>query len=119
MKIGMAAEKRHGRTYRFRQLPPQVDTRFLPTLLLSIDAAFGPLGNIRVHSLASSLDPWESPPTKVATITFKQLPSIFDNEDKEWVFLARNIGLLKNVIVDVHFLGFTPLNDVVEDHCLE
>jgi hypothetical protein len=115
----MASEKRESRTYGFRQLPSHVDELRLPALLLSINDALGPLENIQIHSLASSLDPWETPPSKTATITFNKLPLIFDNGQKEWVLSTRHIGLLNKVIVDVHFLGFTSLNDVVKDHHLE
>jgi hypothetical protein len=96
-----------------------VDKSRLTALLLSIHKGLGPPEEIHIHSLASSHDPWEDPPTKTATITFDKLPLIFDNENSEWVLPAKHIGLLNNVIVDVHFLGFTALNDVVKDHCLE
>jgi hypothetical protein len=69
-------------------------------------------------SLASSLVPFETPRAKTATVIFMTLPAVFDNDDTEWVL--RTEGPQPNVIVDVHFLGFTALNDVDSDlHVLE
>ena len=62
--------------------------------------------------------PFETLRTKTATVNFKKLPEKFDNDDTEWV-LPTGDGQA-NVIIDVHFLGFTALNDVDSDlHALE
>lgn len=70
-------------------------------------------GKIVTCSLASSLVPFETPRTKTATIIFKTLPDIFDNDDTEWPL--RTEDAQPNVIADVHFLGFTALNDADSD----
>jgi hypothetical protein len=76
------------------------------------------LRKIITCSLASSLVPFETPRTKTATIVFKTLPEVFDSDDTEWVL--RTGDTQPNVIVDVHFRGFTALNDVDSDlHILE
>jgi hypothetical protein len=62
--------------------------------------------------------PFETPRTKTATIIFKTLPDVFDNDDTEWPL--RTEDAQPNVIADVHFLGFTALNDADSDlHVLE
>lgn len=99
------------RTYRIRQLPGHIDVHDLPALLISLENSIGPLENINVHSLAGSLNTFDVP-TKTATITFNSVPKVFDNDQKEWVFQTRQLGLQKNIIFDIHFLGFTALNDV-------
>ena len=101
-----------GRTYRVRQLPSHIDLHHLPALLISLEDSIGPLENIHIHSLAQSLNAFEDVPTKTATVSFKILPRAFDNEQTEWVFQTRRLGLRRNIIFDIHFLGFTALNDV-------
>jgi hypothetical protein len=99
-------------TYRVRQLPADMDILRLPALLISLENCIGPLQNVVVHSLAGSLKPFEYTPTKTATVTFHNVPRVFDNDQTEWVFRTRHLGLQKNIIFDTHFLGFTALNDV-------
>jgi hypothetical protein len=106
------ARDREGRTYRVRQLPSHVDRVQAITLLAGLAEGIGPAENVEVLSLASSISPWETHPTKIATAIFKSLPPLFDNDEVEWVLPAQRIGLPQNIIVDVHFLDFTPLNEV-------
>lgn len=62
--------------------------------------------------------PFETPRTKTATVIFKALPEVFDNDEAEWVL--RTEDTQPNVIIDIHFLGFTALSDVDSDlHILE
>lgn len=62
--------------------------------------------NIRIHSLA--LDTWGTA-TKTATLTFTKVPSSIQTQirKEEWL-VEGDDGL----ILDTHFLGLTPLNDV-------
>ena len=114
------APSRDGRTYRIRQLPCHVDRLQAIDLLVSLSENLGPRDNINIRSLAPNLDPWERPRTKIATVTFKKLPPPFDSDKTEWVFKTQTYGLQRNIIVDVHFLGFTPLNDVSDSqHTVE
>lgn len=100
------------RTYRVRQLPSHIDAHRLPALLISLENSIGPLENINVHSLTGSLNTFEYVQTKTATVTFNRMPRAFDNDLTEWVFQTRRLGLQRNIIFDIHFLGFTALNDV-------
>jgi hypothetical protein len=100
------------RTYRVRQLPAHIDVHHLPALLINLESSIGPLENVIVHSLAGSLKLFEDTPTRTATVTFQNVPSVFDNDETEWVVETRNLGLKRNIIFDTHFLGFTALNDV-------
>jgi hypothetical protein len=98
-------------TYRVRQLPSHIERYQLPAILVGAAADLGPPENIQVHSLALGLSPWENPPSRTATVTFKKIPMLFDDGRTEWVLQTAHMGLSKNIIVDVHFLDFTPLND--------
>jgi hypothetical protein len=55
--------------------------------------------------------PWETPPTKTATLSFIALPSVVEVQIKkgEWKIEG---GFDRPLILDTHFLGLTPLNDV-------
>lgn len=68
--------------------------------------------DVHIRSLATTLMPWEDPPTKTATLNFERLPSAIENclSKGEWTLggAANNNSL----ILDSHFLGLTPLNDV-------
>lgn len=97
-----------------------MDKTQLPELLVKISESFGPPDNILIYSLASSLSPFERFPTTTATVAFKRTPSIFDDGRIEWTFLAKHTSLQQNIVVDVHFWGFTALNDVDPDlHTIE
>lgn len=111
------------RTYRVRQLPcVLIYRRQVASFLASIVADLE-VEHVHVFSLAPSLNPLELPPTKVATVMFSKTPTAFDSansHDHQWTISGRPAGLQKDVIVDVHFEGFTPLNDVAGDeHTLE
>ncbi|KAM0797668.1 hypothetical protein BDR22DRAFT_862434 [Usnea florida] len=103
--------RRERRTYRVRQLPPHVDRHQAVALLARLGHDLGPATNIQIFSLSSSLNPWESRPTKTATVCFRRLPAAFDNDKQEWVLPAQSeFALERDIIVDVHFLDFTALN---------
>lgn len=103
---------RERRTYRLRQLPQHLELQDVAEFLCKVSSDFGTKEDIRVFSLASSLITWEKPPTKTATLVFLSTPRAFDNDGKEWSVSARNAGWNRNLIFDVHFEGFTALNDV-------
>jgi hypothetical protein len=112
------ARDRNGLTYRVRQIPSHVSKDSLATVLVKACEALGPEENITVYSLGSSLVPFETPRTKTATIIFKTFPNLFDDGETEWVI--RTADSQPNIIIDVHFLGFTALNEVDSDlHILE
>jgi hypothetical protein len=107
------ARDRRNRTYRVRQIPHHVTEHQLISILITAAKDLGPSENITVRSLSQSLNQWERPPTKVATIVFRDTPTRFDNDDQEWIIQTTDLGMKANIIIDVHFLNFTPLNDVV------
>jgi hypothetical protein len=115
------APSRANRTYRVRQLPSYLKyCRQVADFLAGIAEDLGTPENIQVFSLATSLNPLEIPPSKVATLMFTQTPPPFDNDLNQWSISGQSIGLARDVIVDVHFLDFTPLNDVPpDDHMME
>ncbi|EXJ73272.1 uncharacterized protein A1O5_03032 [Cladophialophora psammophila CBS 110553] len=105
-------------TYRVRQIPAHCAQFDEVARILSyvLDYRKG----ITVRSLASSIDSFESPPTKVATVAFEDLPqALHDAKDpgrSEWSF--GNKIFSHNLIIDTHFQGFTVLNEVDVDHHL-
>lgn len=73
----MATRLRKARTYRVRQLPSYLKyTRQVADLLAGITEDLGAPENIKVFSLATSLNPLEIPPSKVATLMFEQTPHL-------------------------------------------
>lgn len=107
------------RTFRLRGCPATADG---PAIQVALSSAFGDIAadDIRIWSLASTVDPWEATPTKTATLTFDALPSAIEASlpKGEWPIVDRDTG--HNFILDTHFLGLTPLNDLKpEDHMFE
>ncbi|VUC30839.1 unnamed protein product [Clonostachys rosea] len=101
------------RVYRLRRLPHNVAS--VDEVARMISTALGiPQSEALVYSLASSSNPWESPPSKVATLQLKSVPGwIRDHGDKtqEWgITFAEAPG--GRLILDTHFEGMTVLNDV-------
>ncbi|KAI9694157.1 MAG: hypothetical protein M1822_003428 [Bathelium mastoideum] len=104
--------------YRLRQLPQYLKITDVASFVVKVSADLGPEDAIQVFSLATSLAVWENPPTKIATLTFKTTPKVFDNDDEKWEVSARQIGWNRTLAFDVLFDGFTPLNDVDESNHL-
>lgn len=108
------------KTYRIRQLPciltyPRQVASFLAGIVPDLAAE-----DVKVFSLATSLNPLEIPATKVATVMFSRVPPAFDNGGTQWVIPGQSAGLVRDILVDVHFQDFTPLNDVPQDdHVLD
>jgi hypothetical protein len=100
------------KTYRARQLP--CDLTSLPQVASFLAGVVPGLAadDVRVLSLATSLNPLEIPPSKVATLMFDRVPALFDESSTEWVIPGKPAGLPRDLLVDVHFRDFTPLNDL-------
>lgn len=97
---------RESRVYRVRQLPLHLENRGdVAPFLAQIAPVLGAVDSICVFSLGQ-----ESSNSKTATITFKKLPSLFDNDGEQWTLWAQNI-CGRNIIVDIHFRDFTVLNE--------
>ena len=101
--------------YRVRQLPSHLKERGLTaSFLASIVPDVGAADNIRVFSLAK-----EKTDSKTATVSFKIIPSIFDNDREEWT-LETEVSCGRNIIVDTHFRDFSVLNEPQSSpHALE
>lgn len=97
---------REDRVYRVRQLPIYLENPGQTAPFLArIAPILGDANNIRVLSLAET-----NPTSKTATISFKTLPSTFDNNDQQWTLQAKDVCGW-NVIVDIHFRDFTVLSE--------
>ena len=95
-----------GLVYRIRQLPLHLEhCGKVAPFLVWVAPALGAVDNIRVFSLAQEKDQF-----KTATVKFKTLPPIFDNDRSQWTLEAEDV-CGQNVIVDVHFRGLTVLNE--------
>lgn len=104
------------KTFRVRQIPHHVDKESLPSVLSRLLSC--QKDTIRVASLAPSIDSYEIPPTKVATVVFSEWPSDLARDKHEW--RKQNEFLPKAIIIDTHFKGFTVLNDVISsEHVAE
>jgi hypothetical protein len=107
------------KVYRLRNLPRHAD-RQLAAELLAAHAVGVALDQIRIFSLAHVADPWTRPPTKTATLTIADFDAdahaTWSSGHDEWT-LCKLPGLPEPLILDHHFHGLTPLNDVdVESH---
>jgi len=95
--------------FRLRRIPNGVAT-FSHVQALVAQAVDMAAENINVYSLATTLTPWELPPSKVATLMFLDIPSLLASSPEgrnEWLLDAND-----GPVLDVHFIGLTPLNDV-------
>ncbi len=99
------------RVYRLRHLPGHVDRLSAAELFAKCFDGLAPQ-NIHIPSLAHVIDPWTRPATKTATLTFRTTPVAtgIATEDVEWKFPVP--GLAKPLLLDHHFRGLTPLNEV-------
>jgi hypothetical protein len=109
--------------FRVRGLPNDVKTAEDVASLLS--SRLGDISDdycIRVYSLATTLNSWESPRSKMATVMFQTLPSLIQEShgEKEW-FVPANQGQphVDGLMLDTHFMGMTPMNDVESRHSFE
>jgi len=111
--------------FRVSALPNDVEIMEDVASLLSLRLGGFPVGCIRVCSLAVTMDytlnKRQSRRTKVATVMFQTLPSLIQNNEKqqEWCVPARGHHGDEDVILDTHFMGMTPLNDVGSNHAIE
>ena len=100
------------RVFRLRRIPNSVKCHEEVSQIFSFNVPGIARENIRVCSLATSLRPWEALPSRVATLMFRgPLPFLNrDGDDSECTFPID--GCTDSLILDSHFLGMTPLNDV-------
>ncbi|KAH8900918.1 hypothetical protein GQ53DRAFT_608318, partial [Thozetella sp. PMI_491] len=99
------------KVYRLRSIPSDVETCASVASLVAESLGLPSASDVVVSSLATTLDYWETPLSKVSTIQFKVVPPFLGHpvSASEWSVPLENGGSL---ILDTHFLGFTPLNNV-------
>ena len=99
--------------FRVRGLPDTVNTVERAASLIYELIGGVPAGGIRVFSLAATLNFWESPRSRVATLMFSATPPLLrDNPSaEEWAIPPRDGRDDPNLILDTHFMGMTPLGD--------
>ncbi len=104
------------KVYRLRNLPARADRLLAAELLAACTIDVAP-HQIRISSLAHVMDPWTRPPTKTATLTIESFNpdthAQFSSGPNEWTL--RTPGLAEPLVLDHHFHGLTPLNDVDAD----
>ena len=104
------------KVYRLSNLPYHVDDSVVAELLSRAlgDVAFD---GVRIFSLATSANPWEKPVTKVATVMLVSVPAIVEAQmnKSQWNLMVDK-DVSYNLILDTHFLGMTPLNEVSPEH---
>lgn len=106
-------------TYRVRRLPSNIEADGVTQILRQLLATEDGVPIIRVFSLARNLDAAEVSRSKVATVTISQLPAHFQGHS-EWSFQISFEGDEYCIILDLHFLDFTVLNEVNDDdHVLD
>ncbi|KAK3294357.1 uncharacterized protein B0H64DRAFT_324187 [Chaetomium fimeti] len=106
--------------FRLRGLPDAVTALESATSLIQERLGGVAFASIRVLSLATSLNFWESPPSKVATVMFSATPHFVlnDPDAKEWPVASKDGLADQDLILDVHFMGMTPLSDAKESSYL-
>lgn len=99
--------------FRLRGLPNTTETPNEVASLLSSMLVDTPADSIRIFSLATTLSLHENPRSKVATIMFTTAPAIVTrgHDEDQWVIRSDN-HVQHDLILDAHFMGMTPLNDV-------
>ncbi|EHK22131.1 uncharacterized protein TRIVIDRAFT_150386 [Trichoderma virens Gv29-8] len=105
----MPSEKQ--KVYRLSNIPADADRHTVFQLLVQAlsDVSYE---NIQLFSLAFSIDHLDGSRSKLATLTFNKVPNIVKDEPNKSQWKLQLPGLSNSLILDTHFLGFTPLNDV-------
>ena len=99
------------KVYRVRNLPGNVDRLAAASLIAqSMDGI--QTDDVVLSSLALTIDPWTPSSTKTATVSFKKTPSPIASRPGGPEWRLPGLGSQSPLIVDTHFRGFTPLNDV-------
>lgn len=106
--------------FRLRALPETACTAAQVAIGLSNSLGDVSADDIRVFSIATSLIHWGAPRTRVATLGFDLTPSLVrENASQDEWTVSSNPGCpdgartgLDDLILDIHFRGMTPLNDV-------
>ena len=112
----MASSDWRRTVYRLRGIPGNIQTLEQAAELLSRGFGDVSTNDIRVCSLATTLNSWMASSRKVATVMLKSVPRLLGNQPSatEWQIDVDTQD--EPLILDTHFLGLTPLNDVEAEH---
>ena len=102
--------RRCDRTYRVQHVPAVIEQHQLASILAT--ALDYSATNIEICSLAPSLSPHEQSRYNVATVAFKDTPAVLDTDGPQWTISIPGLGKIHELVFDVDFLGFTPLNNI-------
>jgi hypothetical protein len=106
-------------TFRLQKCAASVDEAALRDALAGAFDDIS-LADVHIRSLATTLGPGETPPTKTATLSFAKLPSVIEAHMSQEEWKIKGPGLDGTLILDTHFHGLTPLNDVeAQKHAYE
>jgi hypothetical protein len=99
--------------FRLSRIPSGATTKGAVAALVA-KALNTTVDNVKVYSLATTLTPWEMPPSRVATLMLFADPvslGSLKGEQNEWVL---DVGSSddESLVLDTHFWGLTPLNDI-------
>lgn len=100
--------------FRLRALPEEVNTDEDAARYLSARLDDVSWRDIWVYSIAATLRYWEDPPTKVATIMFSTAPSLIQRAPNKDEWIVPTMGhdrTSRDLILDIHFNGLTPLQN--------
>lgn len=104
----------NGKVFRVRNLPHDVDRLEVRDMLHRYGEGMRD-SNIRVFSLAGEVDRTSHLSTQTATITFEPLPACLEARPSHADFTIDVFPQKLPLIIDEHFQGVTPLNNV-PDH---
>ncbi|OTB00978.1 hypothetical protein M426DRAFT_14959 [Hypoxylon sp. CI-4A] len=110
----MATNASKPKVYRLRGCPGHFDKQDV-TKLLSRELGDVASTDIEIQSLATELKPLARSPTKVATLMFYKLPALLEREKGKNEWSIQVLALEEPLLLDTHFLGMTPFNDVESD----
>lgn len=98
------------KVFRLRNVPGDMDRLAATRLLCKLMGGI-PEQDVHLSSLAWEVDRHSSSRTKTATLTFSTVPTSIKDRDTFFT----DVALSSPLIIDDHFQGVTPLNDV-PDH---
>lgn len=111
-------------TYRVSGLPVGVSKQDTAGILSSLFDRDEQRTDPRVHSLGLDPHRFGRSVTRVATVTFSQTPQELAAGRQQWNFVVHDTSWVRDtpydggpfpIMIDIHFLGFTPLNLVKDD----
>ncbi|KAI9152195.1 Vegetative incompatibility protein [Paramyrothecium foliicola] len=98
--------------YRLRGIPHEICTPEEVCNVLSECFKDFTADDFEVGSLATSFSYWDTSSSKVATLRFKKCPSALNKVFRDNSWDLSELGPYSSLVLDRHFLGLTPLNDV-------